>query len=78
MPQDDILRYKLTLESHEPIFVGHFSEKKTLEHVKRHWWWPNMQITVQRVVSACPVCQSDATKKRKDEGPYRPLGASAP
>ena len=78
VPQDDILRYKLALESHEPVFVGHFSEKKTLEHAKRHWWWPNMQTTVQRVVNACPVCQSDATKKRRDEGPYRPLGASAP
>ena len=24
------------------------------------------------------MCQCDATKKQKDEGPYRPLGASAP
>ena len=42
VPNNDILRYKLVLEAHEPMFAGHFSERKTLEHVRRHWWWPNM------------------------------------
>ena len=78
VPNDDVLRYKLVLEAHEPLFTGHFSERKTLEHVRRHWWWPHMTHTVQRVVKCCPVCQCDATKKQIDEGPYRPIAAGGP
>ena len=78
VPNDDVLRYKLVLEAHEPLFAGHFSERKTLEHVRRHWWWPHMTRTVQRVVKCCPVCQCDATKKQIDEGPYRPIAAGGP
>ena len=78
VPPNDILRYKIVLEAHEPLFAGHFSERKTLEVVKRHWWWPHMNNTVQRVVGCCPVCQCDATKKQRDEGPYKPLVAGAP
>ena len=78
VPMNDVLRYKLVLEAHEPVFSGHFSERKTLEKVKRHWWWPHMYNTVQRVVSCCPICQCDATKKQRDEGPYKPLVSGAP
>ena len=78
VPNDDVLRYKLVLEAHEPLFAGHFSERKTLEHVRRHWWWPHMTRTVQRIVKCCPVCQCDATKKQIDEGPYRPIAAGGP
>ena len=37
-----------------------------------------MNTTVQRVVGNCPICQCDATKKQRDEGPYKPLIAGAP
>ena len=78
VPNNDILQYKLVLEAHEPMFAGHFSERKTLEHVRRHWWWPNMTIVVYRVVSGCPICQYNATKKQTDEGPYHPIPAAGP
>ena len=78
VPNNDILRYKLVLEAHEPMFAGHFSERKTLEHVRRYWWWPNMTIVVYRVVSRCPICQYNATKKQMNEGPYHPIPAARP
>ena len=55
VPNDDVLRYKIALEAHEPLFAGHFSERKTLDHVRRYWWWPHMTSTVRRVVSCCPM-----------------------
>ena len=78
VPYDDVLRYKIVLEAHEPLFAGHFSTHKTLELVRQHWWWPHMHTTVQRVVHHCPICQCDATKKQRDEGPYKPLLSGAP
>ena len=78
VPNDESLRFKIVLEAHEPLFAGHFSVQKTLQHVKRYWWWPRMNDIVERVVLYCPICQCDATKKKKDEGPLRPIVAGAP
>ena len=78
VPHDVVLRYKLMLEAHEPPFAGHFCVDKTLAHAKRYWWWPRMRETAEKVVKGCPLCQSDATKKCKDQGPLRPILASTP
>ena len=37
-----------------------------------------MRETAEKVVKGCPLCQSDATKKHKDQGPLRPILASTP
>ena len=37
-----------------------------------------MRETADKVVKGCPLCQSDATKKGKDQGPLRPIPTSAP
>ena len=37
-----------------------------------------MNTTVQQVVGNCPICQCDATKKQRDEGPFKLLIAGAP
>ena len=37
-----------------------------------------MRETADKVVKGCLLCQSDATKKCKDQGPLRPIPASAP
>ena len=34
VPQNDVLRYKLALEAHEPLFSGHFGGDKTLAAVE--------------------------------------------
>ena len=78
VPNNDALRYKLALEAHEPLFAGHFGYWKTYDTVQQHWWWPDMPNVIQRVVKSCPICQCDATKKRKDEGPYKPIMAGNP
>ena len=78
VPNDCVLRYKLMLEAHEPLFAGHFCVDKTLAHARRYWWWPKMRDTADKVVKGCPLCQSDATKKYKDQGPLRPILASTP
>ena len=66
------------LEAYEPPFAGHFCVDKTLSQAKRYWWWAWMRETAEKVVKGCPLCQSDATKKCRDQGPLRPILASAP
>ena len=78
VPHNVVLRYKLMLEAHEPPFAGHFCVDKILAHAKRYWWWPRMRETAEKVVKGCPLCQSNATKKCKDQGALWPILASAP
>ena len=33
---------------------------------------------IARVVDSCPIYQCDSTKKKKDEGPYKPIMAGGP
>ena len=37
-----------------------------------------MSNVVHRIIMSCPICQCDSTKKRKDEGPYKPILAGGP
>ena len=69
VPNDDLLRFQLMLESHEPLFAGHFGCAKTLAQARRWWWWPQMQQWAEEVVMNCDACQRNGTKKKRDEGP---------
>ena len=78
IPHDDVLRFKLALEAHEPPFAGHFERKRTMSMLRQFCWWPRMQEIVNRVVDNCPICQVNASKRSKDQGPLRPITASYP
>ena len=78
VPQDDSLRFKLVLEHHEPPFTGHFSEHKTRQALSKTYWWPDIRQTVSDVVQKCDVCQRAQDKRKRDEGPYRPITAAYP
>jgi len=57
-------------ENHNPVFVGHPGNKRTLELISLKYWWPKMQQSIQEYVRRCEKCQ---TRKRKHE--FRaPLG----
>ena len=78
VPNDDVLRFIITLECHEPPFAGHFDQHRTLALLQQHWWWPKMRQMVARVVQNCPICQQNASKRVKDQGPLRPIVAAYP
>jgi len=46
---------------------GHFSEKKTYELLKEHFFWPNMLKDVHKVIERCVVCK----KAKGKENAYR-------
>ncbi|PKI31264.1 hypothetical protein CRG98_048345 [Punica granatum] len=62
----------LLREAHDGEFAGHFEEKKTLEMVKEHFYWPQMIRDVQRIIERCITCKK-VKSKEAPHGVYMPL-----
>ncbi|CAH9132841.1 unnamed protein product [Cuscuta epithymum] len=66
-------RSKVVTMIHESAIGGHSGVLVTLQRVKNVFWWPNMRLTVQEVVSICPVCQLCKHENVKSPGLLQPL-----
>ncbi len=53
--------------------AGHFGRDKTLEMVKRNYWWPKMSEDVASYVSACDSCQKVKNLTTAPAGLLQPL-----
>lgn len=65
------IRELLVREAHRGL-ARHFGEKKTLEMVKEHFYWPSMMKDVHRVIKRCVVCKRSKSKEEA-QGLYMPL-----
>ncbi|PKI67544.1 hypothetical protein CRG98_012128 [Punica granatum] len=66
---------KITLlvrEAHAGGLAGHFREKKTLEMVKEHFYWPQMIRDVLPIIERCITCKM-AKIEEAPLGLYMPL-----
>jgi len=43
IPDNNSLKWKVTYQCHDAKVAGHFGQDKTLELMKRHYYWPNME-----------------------------------
>ena len=57
VPDDISLRYKIIYEYHDAPIQGHFGRVKTLERVRRHYYWPGMEQTIDAYIKSCDRCQ---------------------
>ena len=73
VPEYDPLRLRLLRTHHEAAAAGHPGRSKTLELLKRTYFWPRMQRDVDRFVRNCHVCQRSRTARHVPFGILRPL-----
>ena len=73
IPADTALKIKVTFESHDSKVAGHFGRDKTLELMKRNYYWPNMEDWVRNYVKTCDACQRNKTSKHAKYGALKPL-----
>ncbi|PKI52194.1 hypothetical protein CRG98_027414 [Punica granatum] len=66
------VRELLVREAHAGGLAGHFGEKKNLEMVKEHFYWPKMIRDVHWIIERCITCKR-AKGKEAPHGLYRPL-----
>ena len=62
------------LESeHDSKVAGHFGQEKTIELVRRNFWWPGMDTDITEYIQACPDCQRDKSRRHRRYGLLSPL-----
>jgi len=61
------------LESeHDTKVAGHMGQDKTIELIRRNFWWPKMNERIIDFVRSCPQCQQNKASR------HQPYGLSSP
>ena len=50
-------RQKIMEEHHDVPIIGHVGVQRTVNHIKRAFWWAGLWGDVRRYVQSCPVYQ---------------------
>src|ERR1700724_134104 len=57
VPPSGSLRRDITSSYHNSLPAGHPGHLKTLELIRRHYWWPGLTVFVKNYVTGCAICQ---------------------
>ena len=68
VPPSDNLRWNIVQKHHDGIVGGHPGQFKTIELVRRHYWWPGMTTFINQYVKGCATCQ----QMKVDTHPTKP------
>jgi len=83
--EDGILYYKLRLwvpntlvqkvleSEHDSKIAGHFGQDKTIELIRRNFWWPQMDDAIIKYVQSCSECQKNKSRRHRKYGLLSPL-----
>lgn len=52
---------------------GHFGRNKTVENMKRSYWWNNMNVDIEEYVKSCRSCQAIKYSTQKTPGLLQPI-----
>ena len=85
MESNDILHYRgrlyvpkqmipTILESeHDNKVAGHFGQEKTIELLRRNFWWRGMDTDITAYILVCPDCQRDRSRRHRRYSLLSPL-----
>ena len=58
---------------HDSKVAGHFGQDKTIELIRRNFWWPKMDEQIIQYIQSCTNCQQDKSRRHKKYGLLSPL-----
>ena len=70
VPADTVQR--VVESEHDTKIAGHMGQDKTVELLRRNFWWPKMNERIIDFVRSCPKCQQNKASR------HRPYGLSSP
>ncbi|GLB42887.1 putative retrotransposable element tf2 155 kda protein type 1-like [Lyophyllum shimeji] len=76
VPADQELRRRIVERYHDSFAGGHPGQYKTLELIKRDYWWPGMYVFIKRYVEGCATCQQMKTNTHPTTPPITPIKSS--
>jgi len=63
---------KVLESEHDTKVAGHMGQDKTIELIRRNFWWPKMNEQIIDFVGSCPECQENKASR------HQPYGLSSP
>lgn len=73
VPPDDEIKTQIVQANHDAPLAGHPGPAKTIELVKRRFYWPDMDTWITEYVQSCDECQRTKTRRGKTQPPLAPL-----
>ena len=73
VPDNRELRRSIIKELHDAPYAGHLGYTKTLKHIQRYFYWPNMAGEVHDYVHGCVTCLRDKNPSTKPAGQLQPI-----
>jgi hypothetical protein len=73
VPNNNTLRTRILSEEHDPPLAGHQGEFRTLERLRRNFYWPNMRRIVRHYCRTCVSCQQNKPTNQLPAGLLQPL-----
>jgi hypothetical protein len=73
VPASTELKTRILHECHDSPTSGHLGKDKTIEQVKRRFYWPGMDAEIARYVTSCDACQRNKPSQQATMGLLQPL-----
>ena len=68
IPDDQGIKQEVVAEFHSASYSGHLGQDKTLDLVKRSYYWPKMKEDVFNFVKPCEECQRSKPVNKLPQG----------
>ena len=73
VPSTNNLRLTLTKEHHDSRLAGHPGRRKTIQLIKRNYWWPGMKLFIHDYIDTCDLCCRTKTRRHRPYGELKSL-----
>jgi transposase InsO family protein len=73
VPDDKDLILKILESEHDTKVAGHMGQDKTIELIRRNFWWPRMDERIIDFVRSCTECQKNKAARHQPYGLLHPL-----
>src|SRR6202023_693680 len=77
IPPTFSLRQEIVRRHHDSLPAGHPGQFKTLELIRRNYWWPGFSVFVRNYVDGCAVCQQMKVNTHPTSPGLFPIAASS-
>lgn len=73
VPDNLDLKKQIVEADHDSVVAGHMGADKTVELVRRNFFWPAMDAWIRDYVNSCPECQKAKSARHARYGMLSPL-----
>jgi len=73
VPNVRSLRQRIISTNHDDRLSGHQGRDRTLDLIRRHFWWPSMSADVEEYINSCAECQRSKSSNQPVHGLLQPI-----